>query len=80
MHSGPDPAWELKAGDAAHRGRPRDDIHCVLTPITPASPAPAFRPSCSPSSLLDYITIVPGLVGIAIAQSAFDAQAWMVAR
>jgi hypothetical protein len=34
----------------------------------------------SASSLLDYITIIPGLVGIAIAESAFDAQAWTVAR
>jgi hypothetical protein len=35
----------------------------------------------SPLSLLDYITIVPGLISIAIAaESAFDPQAWLVAR
>ena len=34
----------------------------------------------TPSSLLDYITIVPGLVGILVAESAFDSQAWTVAR
>ena len=32
------------------------------------------------SSLLDYITIIPGLVSIAISDSAFDSQAWVVAR
>ena len=34
----------------------------------------------SPTSLLDYITIVPGLLGVVIAESAFDAQAWLNAR
>jgi voltage-gated potassium channel len=34
----------------------------------------------SPLSLLDYITIVPGLVSIAISDNSFDPQAWLVAR
>ena len=34
----------------------------------------------SASSLLDYITIIPGVVSVAISDSAFTAQAWVVAR
>ena len=34
----------------------------------------------SASSLLDFITIVPGMVSVAIADAAFTAQAWTVAR
>jgi len=34
----------------------------------------------SPSSLLDYVTIVPGLVSTALSENAFDPEAWVVAR
>lgn len=31
-------------------------------------------------SILDFVTIVPGLVSVATSESAFDANAWMIAR